>query len=149
MVDDGSNDGTAQKLRKMSTHERFLILFHDNNLGKGAAIRTGVARAAGDIVIIQDADLEYEPREYPNLVEPIINDKADVVRGSRFTSSGAHRLLYFWHRVGNGLLSILSNMFTNINLTDMETGYKAFRRELIQSIDTKGDLFGIKPEIRK
>lgn len=147
VVDDGSNDGTAEKLKNLPTHDRFFILYHDINLGKGAAIRTGAAKATGDIVIIQDADLEYDPQEYPNLVEPIINDKADVVFGSRFTGSGAHRVLYFWHRVGNGLLTTLSNMFTNINLTDMETGYKVFRRELIQSIDIKEDRFGFEPEI--
>lgn len=147
VVDDGSNDGTAEKLKNLPTHDRFFILYHDNNLGKGAAIRTGAAKATGDIVIIQDADLEYDPQEYPNLVEPIINDKADVVFGSRFTGSGAHRVLYFWQRVGNGLLTTLSNMFTNINLTDMETGYKVFRRELVQSIDIKEDRFGFEPEI--
>jgi glycosyltransferase involved in cell wall biosynthesis len=147
VVDDGSNDGTAEKLKNLPTHDRFIILYHDINLGKGAAIRTGIASATGEIVIIQDADLEYHPQEYSNLVEPIINDKADVVFGSRFTGSGAHRVLYFWHRVGNGLLTTLSNMFTNINLTDMETGYKVFRRELIQSIDIKEDRFGFEPEI--
>lgn len=147
VVDDGSNDGTAEKLKNLPTHDRFIILYHDINLGKGAAIRTGIASATGEIVIIQDADLEYHPQEYSNLVEPIINDKADVVFGSRFTGFGAHRVLYFWHRVGNGLLTTLSNMFTNINLTDMETGYKVFRRELIQSIDIKEDRFGFEPEI--
>lgn len=147
VVDDGSNDGTTERLRKLPANDRFIILFHDKNFGKGAAIRTGVAKATGDIVIIQDADLEYDPHEYPNLIEPIINDKADVVFGSRFTGSGAHRVLYFWHRVGNGLLTTLSNMLTNINLTDMETGHKVFRRELIQSIDIKEDRFGFEPEI--
>ena len=147
VIDDGSTDGTRQKLDDLSADQNMVTLFHDRNYGKGAAIRTGIAKASGDIVIIQDADLEYDPRDYPNLIEPIVMDKADIVFGSRFTGSGAHRVLYFWHRVGNGVLTILSNMFTNINLTDMETGYKVFRREVIQNIELKEDRFGFEPEI--
>jgi glycosyltransferase involved in cell wall biosynthesis len=122
------------------------VLFHDRNQGKGAAIRTGFAQATGDIVLIQDADLEYDPSEYPRLLTPILDGRADVVYGSRFIGE-THRVLYFWHSVGNGLLTVLSNMFTNLNLTDMETCYKAFRRELIQSIRIEENRFGFEPEI--
>ncbi|MGB5708815.1 MAG: glycosyltransferase family 2 protein [Arenicellales bacterium] len=147
VVDDGSNDGTRELLERMPESANRNFLYHAVNQGKGAALRTGISSARGDIVIIQDADLEYDPREYPNLIDPIIQDLADVVYGSRFTGSGAHRVLYFWHRVGNGFLTILSNMFTNVNLTDMETGYKVFRRELIQSIQITENRFGFEPEI--
>jgi glycosyltransferase involved in cell wall biosynthesis len=146
VVDDCSTDGTREKLRDLAaTIDR--VIYHSANQGKGAALRTGIAVATGDLVLIQDADLEYDPSQYPALIGPIIEGKADVVFGSRFVGAGPHRVLYFWHRLGNGLLTLLSNMFTNLNLTDMETGYKVFRRELIQSIRIEEDRFGFEPEI--
>jgi len=149
VVDDCSTDGTAQKLKTVlepsgKVHQ---IIFHEVNQGKGAALRTGIAHATGDVVIIQDADMEYDPNEYSLLVEPIAKNKADVVFGSRFLGNHAHRVLYFWHRVGNGFLTLLSNMFTNLNLTDMETCYKVFRREIIQGIKIEENRFGFEPEI--
>lgn len=149
IVDDCSTDGTAEKLRNQiqSSGKVDQIIYHDVNLGKGAALRTGIRAATGDMVIIQDADLEYDPNEYPRLIEPILKNQADVVFGSRFLGGDAHRVLYFWHRVGNGFLTLLSNMFTNLNLTDMETCYKVFRRELIQSIELKENRFGFEPEV--
>lgn len=147
IVDDFSNDGTRDLLKTKISTLVDAVLYHDRNQGKGAALRTGIQRATGDIVIIQDADLEYDPAEYPNLINPIIQGKADVVYGSRFISNQPHRVLYFWHRVGNGMLTIFSNIFTNLNLTDMETGYKAFRREIIQSIPIEENRFGFEPEI--
>ena len=147
LVDDFSSDGTRDKLRGALANEIDQILFHDTNQGKGAALRTGIQAATGDVVIIQDADLEYDPKEYPTLIEPILHDKADVVYGSRFVGAGPHRVLYFWHRLGNGFLTLLSNMFTNLNLTDMETCYKVFRREIIQSIPIEENRFGFEPEI--
>lgn len=146
VVDDCSTDGTQELLKKF-VDLADKILFHDYNQGKGAALRTGFKAATGDIVIIQDADLEYDPREYPKLLEPILAGKADVVYGSRFLGSGPHRVLYFWHRVGNDFLTLLSNMFTNLNLTDIETCYKVFRREVIASIEIEEDRFGFEPEI--
>jgi glycosyltransferase involved in cell wall biosynthesis len=149
VVDDHSKDGTAEKLRtEIEPSGRVSkVLYHAVNQGKGAALRTGIKAATGDIVIIQDADLEYDPNDYSSLVEPIVNDRADVVFGSRFLGGRAHRVLYYWHAVGNGVLTQLSNMFTNLNLTDMETCYKVFRREIIQGIRIEEDRFGFEPEI--
>jgi glycosyltransferase involved in cell wall biosynthesis len=149
IVDDCSNDGTREKLRNEielsgRVHK---ILYHDVNQGKGAALRTGIQAASGELVIIQDADLEYDPNEYELLIEPIRSGRADVVFGSRFMGSGAHRVLYYWHRLGNNFLTMLSNMCTNIDLTDMETCYKVFRREIIQSIVIEENRFGFEPEI--
>jgi len=146
VVDDGSTDGTAQWLRKMPQKDHVTVLFHTTNMGKGAALRTGFHHVSGDIVIVQDADLEYDPNDYDVLINPILDGRADVVYGSRFLG-GPHRVLYFWHYVGNKLLTILSNMFTNINLTDMETGYKAFRSTLLKNLEIKSNHFGFEPEI--
>ena len=149
IVDDCSTDGTREKLKQEIENSGRVskVLYHAINQGKGAALRTGIQAATGDLVIIQDADMEYDPNEYPRLVEPILNNRADVVFGSRFLGGDAHRVLYFWHRVGNGLLTLMSNMFTNLNLTDMETCYKVFRREIIQSIQIEENRFGFEPEI--
>jgi glycosyltransferase involved in cell wall biosynthesis len=147
VVDDCSKDGTKEVLLEEIEPLVHQILFHKVNQGKGAALRTGIQAATGDIVLIQDADLEYDPQEYPNLVEPILRNKADVVYGSRFMGSQPHRVLYFWHSVGNMVLTVLSNMFTNLNLTDMETCYKVFRREIIQGISIQENRFGFEPEI--
>ncbi len=147
VVDDGSSDGTREILRSDIASLVDQILYHEHNQGKGAALRSGIRAATGDVVVIQDADLEYDPQEYSALVEPILHDRADVVFGSRFMGGRPHRVLYFWHRVGNGLLTLLSNMMTNLNLTDMETCYKVFRREIIQSITIEEDRFGFEPEV--
>jgi glycosyltransferase involved in cell wall biosynthesis len=147
IVDDCSRDGTRDLLRTQIAPLVDRIIYHDVNRGKGAALRSGFAVATGDVVIPQDADLEYDPQEYPRLLQPIIDGKADVVFGSRFLGSGAHRVLYFWHMVGNKLLTLLSNMATNLNLTDMETCYKVFRREVLQRITIEENRFGFEPEI--
>ena len=146
VVDDYSTDGTRQLLENELKSRIDQIIYHPKNQGKGAALRSGFAVATGDIVIVQDADLEYDPQEFPLVIEPILKGKADVVFGSRF-QGGTHRVLYYWHMVGNQFLTTLSNMFTNINLTDMETCYKAFRKEVIQSIHIQENRFGFEPEI--
>jgi len=147
LVDDRSTDGTTDVLRGLAeTEDDLTIAFHEVNQGKGAALRTGFKHATGDVVIVQDADLEYEPEQYPELLQPIIEGKADVVFGSRFIGE-THRVLYFWHSVGNRVLTLLSNMFTNLNLTDMEVCYKLFKREIIQNIPLKSDRFGFEPEV--
>jgi glycosyltransferase involved in cell wall biosynthesis len=148
VVDDGSRDGTWAALQPLAQADTRIRLFqHAANRGKGAALRTGFAKAAAPIVIVQDADLEYDPADYPALARPILAGKADVVFGSRFAGSGAHRVLYFWHYAGNRLLTLVSNMATNLNLADMESGYKMFRREVTQKILIEEDRFGFEPEI--
>ena len=147
VVDDGSQDGTQELLREKISRIVDQIIYHPVNRGKGAALRTGFAAATGDIVLVQDADLEYNPEDYPLLLEPLLSGKADVVFGSRFAGGRPHRVLFFWHMAGNRFLTLLSNMFTNLNLTDMETGYKAFRAALIKSIQIEEDRFGVEPEM--
>jgi glycosyltransferase involved in cell wall biosynthesis len=147
VVDDCSQDGTQELLREKISRIVDQIIYHPVNRGKGAALRTGFAAATGDIVLVQDADLEYNPEDYPLLLEPLLSGKADVVFGSRFAGGRPHRVLFFWHMAGNRFLTLLSNMFTNLNLTDMETGYKAFRAALIKSIQIEEDRFGVEPEM--
>jgi glycosyltransferase involved in cell wall biosynthesis len=146
VVDDGSSDGTRALLQGLQASD-LTVLLHERNQGKGAALATGFRAALGEICIVQDADLEYDPAEYPLVIGPIVQGKADVVFGSRFQGAAPHRVVYFWHRVGNGFLTLLSNMFTDLNLTDMETCYKAFRTEIIQAIPIREKRFGFEPEI--
>lgn len=146
LVDDFSTDGTRDIL-KSCNELADKIVFHERNQGKGAAVRTGLKAVSGDIIIIQDADLEYDPDEYSKMIGPILEGKADVVYGSRFMGGEPHRVLYFWHRVGNALITLISNIFTNLNLTDMETCYKAFRKEILDKIQIEEDRFGFEPEI--
>lgn len=147
VVDDYSTDGTREILRKELERGVDRVVYHERNRGKGAAIRSAVELATGEIIIVQDADLEYDPACYPKIVKPITDGKADVVYGSRFLTHEGHRVLYFWHSVGNKLLTLLSNALTNLNLTDMETGYKVFRREIMQQITIEEDRFGFEPEV--
>lgn len=146
IIDDGSTDGTREILTQIR-HSDVKVIFHEKNTGKGAALRTGFAQAMGDIILIQDADLEYDPSEYSTLLRPIFSGKADVVYGSRFAGHGAHRVLYFWHYVGNRFLTLLSNLFTNLNLTDMESCYKVFTKEALRGVQIRENRFGFEPEI--
>lgn len=148
LIDDGSSDDSWKKMEALAVEDaRVRIFRHERNRGKGAALRTGFAEARGRFVLVQDADLEYDPTEYPILLRPLLDDRADVVFGSRFAGGGTHRVLYFWHSVGNWFLTLLSNMATNLNLTDMETCFKVFRREIVQNLDLREERFGIEPEI--
>lgn len=146
LVDDFSTDGTRDILLSLAD-KTVRVIYHDRNLGKGAALRTGFAHVTGDIVLVQDADLEYDPQQYPKLIQPILDGKADVVYGSRFVTGDYRRVLYFWHMLGNTFLTLLSNMLTNLNLTDMETGYKVFRKDVLKSITIEENRFGVEPEI--
>lgn len=147
LIDDASTDGTTQLIENNFNTSRFIKKYHQTNQGKGAALRTGVSCATGDIIIIQDADLEYDPEEYPKLLAPILSGKADVVYGSRFMGGDAHRVLYFWHYAGNRFLTLISNIFTNLNLSDMETCYKVFRKSVIERLTITENRFGFEPEI--
>jgi glycosyltransferase involved in cell wall biosynthesis len=147
IVDDCSTDATSRLLEEIARSPGIHVLRHERNRGKGAALRTGFRQATGDVVLVQDADLEYDPVEYGKLLAPILDGRADVVFGSRFAGGECHRVLFFWHAVANRLLTFLSNAFTNLNLTDMETCYKVFRREIVQSIEVEEDRFGFEPEI--
>jgi len=148
IIDDGSSDSSAEKINKMAeNHDEIQLNKHPINRGKGAALRTGFALSKGDIVLVQDADLEYDPLEYPRLLEPIVNGEADVVFGSRFIGGDSHRVLYFWHYLGNKFITLCSNMFTNLNLSDVETCFKVFKGDIIRSIDIQENRFGFEPEI--
>jgi glycosyltransferase involved in cell wall biosynthesis len=147
LVDDGSTDGTADLIRNKIEAEVDRVIWHGANRGKGAALRSGFEAATGDIVLVQDADLEYDPRDYEKLLQPILEGRADVVFGSRFTGGESHRVLYFWHWVFNKLLTLFSNMLTDLNLTDMEVCYKVFRREIVEQIEIEEDRFGVEPEL--
>ncbi|MCX7753963.1 MAG: glycosyltransferase family 2 protein [Anaerolineales bacterium] len=146
IVDDCSKDGTRERLLELNGQNGIRVILHDVNQGKGAALRTGFSHATGDVIIIQDADLEYDPHEYPKLLKPIEDDRADVVYGSRFIGGESHRVLYFWHSVANHFLTLLSNMFTNLNLSDMEVCYKVFKREILEKISLQENRFGFEPE---
>ena len=152
VIDDFSRDGTRDVLKGIEAGwnekgVKLKLVMHEKNQGKGAALRTGFGAVTGDIVIVQDADFEYDPRDYPKLLQPILEGKADVVYGSRFIGGDSHRVLFFWHMIGNKVLTFFSNMLTNLNLTDMETGYKAFRTEVLRGISLESDRFGFEPEI--
>jgi glycosyltransferase involved in cell wall biosynthesis len=147
VVDDASSDGTQEVLKEQVSALADKIIYQPHNQGKGAALRAGFAAATGDVVLVQDADLEYNPADYPTLLEPILSGKADAVFGSRFMGGRPHRVLYFWHMVGNRFLTLLSNMFTNLNLTDLETCYKAFRADVIKKLELCEDRFGFEPEV--
>lgn len=147
VVNDGSTDGTTELIQTKLRDKITVLINHESNQGKGAALRNGIAAATGDVIIIQDSDLEYDPQEYPRLIQPILDGKADVVYGSRFLGHNPHRVLFFWHYVGNRFLTLLSNMFTNLNLSDMETGYKVFRRKVAQKIIIEENRFGFEPEV--
>lgn len=147
IIDDFSTDGTRNYLQSLRENPNIRVVFHQENKGKGAALRSGFAHATGDIIIVQDADLEYDPNEYLKLLQPILDDRADVVYGSRFIGGDSHRVLYFWHSVGNRFLTLLSNMFTNLNLTDMEVCYKLFKRDILAQIELEEDRFGFEPEV--
>jgi len=146
IVDDCSSDGTREYLNTLKTRDEFSIVFHDANQGKGAALRTGFKHATGGLIVIQDADFEYDPEEYPKMLKPILDGKADVVYGSRFAGGEIHRVLYFWHSLGNRFLTLLSNMFTNLNLTDMEVCYKVFKKSILEDFTLEEDRFGFEPE---
>ena len=155
LVDDGSRDRSREILTRLEEENRRLkdpaneikVFFQPQNQGKGAAVRTAISHASGDVVLIQDADLEYDPKDYPQLLQPIQSGLADVVYGTRFAGGGAHRVMFFWHSLGNRLLTLLSNMLTNLNLSDMEVGYKVFRAEVLTGIELKSNRFGFEPEI--
>ena len=147
LVDDGSTDGTRDVLPSLAARPGIRVFYHEKNQGKGAALRTGFGEVRGDVVLVQDADLEYDPNDYPRLLEPILNGQADVVFGSRFIGGQSHRVLYFWHSIGNRALTLFSNMMTNVNLTDMEVCYKVFRREVLVGLVVEENRFGFEPEI--
>ena len=147
IVDDCSHDGTRDHLKTLDNTNNIKVVFHEVNKGKGAALHTGFIQAAGDIVLIQDADLEYSPEDYPKLLKPILENKADVVYGSRLVGGETHRVLYFWHSLGNKFLTLCSNIFTNLNLTDMEVGYKVFKKDVLDKLELKEERFGFEPEV--
>jgi glycosyltransferase involved in cell wall biosynthesis len=147
IIDDYSRDGTRDHLKTLDGTNNIKVVFHEVNKGKGAALRTGFKHATGDVVLIQDADLEYSPDDYPKLLKPILEDKADVVYGSRLVGGETHRVLYFWHSLGNKFLTLCSNVYTNLNLTDMEVGYKVFKKEILDKIELEEDRFGFEPEV--